>query len=228
MRIPVDATRPTRTFLRMLLICLLAPAAVAFAQESPPRAAFTLPKDNPLTAWNKYMYGALRNILFRSAEKMPEENYNFKPTDAVRSYGQILGHVADAQYTFCSIALGEKNPAPKIEQKDVESRSDRGAQRRLRLLRQGLRRHDRRVRRSTGEVPRKRHTEARRVDCQQHAYCGALRQPRHLHAAEEHRSSNQRAGLPPADEEMMRFWAGRRCPLAYRGEDAVHASRKPI
>ena len=116
MRIPVDATRPTRTFLRMLLICLLAPAAVAFAQESPPRAAFTLPKDNPLTAWNKYMYGALRNILVRSADKMPEENYNFKPTDAVRSYGQILGHVADAQYTFCSIALGEKNPAPKIEQ----------------------------------------------------------------------------------------------------------------
>jgi uncharacterized damage-inducible protein DinB len=47
---------------------------------------------------------------------MPEENYNFKPTDAVRSYGQIIGHVADAQYSFCSIALGEKRPALKIEQ----------------------------------------------------------------------------------------------------------------
>ena len=47
---------------------------------------------------------------------MPEENYNFKPTDAVRSFGQIVGHVADAQYIFCSIVLGEKNPAPKIEQ----------------------------------------------------------------------------------------------------------------
>src|SRR5258707_6335849 len=47
---------------------------------------------------------------------MPEENYNFKPTDAVRSYGQIVGHVADAQYMFCSVALGEKNPGLKIEQ----------------------------------------------------------------------------------------------------------------
>lgn len=47
---------------------------------------------------------------------MPEENYSFKPTDTVRSYGQIVGHVADAQYLFCSLALGEKNPAPKIEQ----------------------------------------------------------------------------------------------------------------
>jgi uncharacterized damage-inducible protein DinB len=47
---------------------------------------------------------------------MPEENYSFKPTDAVRNFGQIIGHVADAQYMFCSIALGDKNPAPKIEQ----------------------------------------------------------------------------------------------------------------
>jgi|SRR6266542_1987001 len=116
MRITIDASRPTRTFLRTLLICLLAPAALAFAQENPPRAAFVLPKENPLTAWNKYMYVQLSSILVRSAEKMPEENYTFKPTDAVRSYGQIIGHVADAQYTFCSIALGEKRPALKIEQ----------------------------------------------------------------------------------------------------------------
>jgi uncharacterized damage-inducible protein DinB len=51
-----------------------------------------------------------------SAEKMPEENYNFKPTDAVRSYAQIVGHGAEAQYMFCSIALGEKTPGLKIEQ----------------------------------------------------------------------------------------------------------------
>jgi uncharacterized damage-inducible protein DinB len=106
------------TVLRTLLICLLAPAAVAFAQEPTPapRPMFTLPKENPLTAWNKYMYVQVSYILVRSAEKMPEENYSFKPTDAVRSYGQIIGHIADAQYTFCSIALGEKRPALKIEQ----------------------------------------------------------------------------------------------------------------
>jgi uncharacterized damage-inducible protein DinB len=116
MQTTVDITRATRTFLRTLVICLLVPAAAAFAQENPPRAAFALPKDNPLSAWNKYMYGQLKIVLLRSADKMPEENFNFKPTDAVRSYGQVLGHVADAQYMFCSTALGEKNPAPKIEQ----------------------------------------------------------------------------------------------------------------
>ena len=112
----VGITRATRTFRRTLLIGLLVPAALAFAQESPPRSGFALPKDNPLSAWNKYIYGHLKIILLRSADKMPEENYKFKPTDAVRSYGQILGHLADAQYEFCSISLGEKSPAPKIEQ----------------------------------------------------------------------------------------------------------------
>jgi len=72
--------------------------------------------DSPVIAFNKGVYGGLKQILLRSAEKMPEENYSFKPTDAVRSYGQILGHVADAQYLFCSIALGKNNPAPKVEQ----------------------------------------------------------------------------------------------------------------
>ena len=103
-----------RTFLRTLLICLLATAA-ALAQENPPKAAVVPAPDSPLSAWNKVAYGRVKDILLRSAEKVPEENYNFKPTDAVRSFGQIVGHVADAQYLFCSIELGEKNPAPKIE-----------------------------------------------------------------------------------------------------------------
>jgi uncharacterized damage-inducible protein DinB len=90
--------------MRTLVICLLATGAVALAQ------------DNPLSAFNKTMYGGVKTGLLRSAEKMPEENYSFKPTDVVRSFGQILGHVADAQYLFCSLELGEKNPAPKIEQ----------------------------------------------------------------------------------------------------------------
>jgi uncharacterized damage-inducible protein DinB len=113
-------TRLRGTILRTLLVCLLAPAAVAFAQEPTPapapRPMFTLPKENPLTAWNKLMYTQLQMIVLRAAEKMPEENYSFKPTEAVRSYGQILGHVADANYFFCSTAIGEKSPGLKIEE----------------------------------------------------------------------------------------------------------------
>lgn len=117
MRISFDVTGPARAFLRALLIGLLVPAGAGLAQEkAPPAAAFTLPRENPLSAWNKYVYGHLKGVLLRSAEKVPEENYKFKPTEAVRSFGQIVGHVADAQYLFCSLALGEKNPDLKVEQ----------------------------------------------------------------------------------------------------------------
>src|SRR5258707_13321610 len=50
-----------------------------------------------------------------AAEKMPEPQYAFKPDPAVRSFGQILGHIADANYLFCSNVLGETNPSLEIE-----------------------------------------------------------------------------------------------------------------
>jgi uncharacterized damage-inducible protein DinB len=103
-----------RVVLRTLLICLLAPAAVALAQDKTPTAA-AQPPANPYSGFVKGAYGIVKNNLVLSAEKVPEEDYSFKPTDAVRSFGQIIGHVADAQYMFCSMALGEKNPAPNIE-----------------------------------------------------------------------------------------------------------------
>lgn len=97
-----------------VLICLLGPAGVGLAQQNPPAAA--APPANPLSAHQKAIYRGVKAVLLRSAEKMPEESYGFKPTDSVRSFGQIVGHAAESQYAFCSRALGEKSPAPKIEQ----------------------------------------------------------------------------------------------------------------
>jgi len=86
---------------------VLIPAAVAAAQESA--------NPNPYSAFNKAAYARLKGIMLASAEKMPEESYSFKPADTVRTYGQIIGHLADAQYAFCALALGEKNQGLNIE-----------------------------------------------------------------------------------------------------------------
>ena len=74
----------------------------AFAQS--PAAA------NPIasgvrTAWE----GGKRNLT-RSAELMPEKDYGFRPVETVRTFGQILAHVAGANYVFCSAAKGEPSP----------------------------------------------------------------------------------------------------------------------
>ena len=55
--------------------------------------------------------GGLRQgggILIASAEKMRKRTTAPRPLDKVRSYGQIVGHVADAQYVFCSMASAER------------------------------------------------------------------------------------------------------------------------
>ena len=95
-------------------------STAAFAQDSKaPQASTTKAEQapaNPFSNYNKIFFARMKTILVSSAEKMPEENYNFKPTDTVRSYGQIVGHIADAQYNFCAMSLGETNPGLKVEE----------------------------------------------------------------------------------------------------------------
>ncbi len=70
---------------------------------------------NPLSSGQKFVYGIVKTNLIKAAEKMPEEAYASKPTPDVRSFGQLMGHVADANYGFCSAVGGKKPPASGIE-----------------------------------------------------------------------------------------------------------------
>jgi uncharacterized damage-inducible protein DinB len=104
-----------KTLLRLVVLCFAMPAGLLLAQDKAAQEKPMMSQENPLSTWNKFAYARVKDILMKSAEKMPEESYGFKPVDTVRSYGQIVGHIADAQYMFCSIALGEKNPGLDIE-----------------------------------------------------------------------------------------------------------------
>ncbi len=54
----------------------------------------------------------VKGFVLTSADQMSEADYAFKATPAVRSFGQILAHVAGANYLFCSSVLGEASPVP--------------------------------------------------------------------------------------------------------------------
>lgn len=66
---------------------------------------------NPLSTDARAAYADVKNNILRSAEKMPEENYNFKPAPRVRTFGQILGHIAEEQYIYCGAARNEQKAA---------------------------------------------------------------------------------------------------------------------
>ena len=65
---------------------------------------------NPLTQALKQAWDDAKGNVRGSADQMPEADYAFKPTEQVRTFGQILAHVAGANYVFCSAAKAEKSP----------------------------------------------------------------------------------------------------------------------
>jgi uncharacterized damage-inducible protein DinB len=89
-------------------------SAVLPAQQAAPAPA-AAPPANPITASEHGLYSFMSGAVVHAAEKMPEENYSFKPTPEVRSFGQLVGHEADANFNFCSLATGETNPSKGIE-----------------------------------------------------------------------------------------------------------------
>ena len=93
----------------LILIAIF--AVVAFGQSAPqqtvaPVAAPAVANPNPLSAELKQMYTGVKNNLTKMAEKMPEEHYGFKATTDIRTFGELVAHVADSQARTCSTVNG--------------------------------------------------------------------------------------------------------------------------
>jgi uncharacterized damage-inducible protein DinB len=67
---------------------------------------------NPLSDDVRGAYTELRDNILKSAEKMPAEHYDFRPAPRVRTFGQLIGHIAQEQYLFfCGPVKGEQKAA---------------------------------------------------------------------------------------------------------------------
>jgi uncharacterized damage-inducible protein DinB len=73
------------------------------------------PDYKTLSGTAKTIQNAVKGNVLKSAEKMPEDQYSFKPMPEVRSFGQLIGHIADANNNFCAASMGVQNPSPGIE-----------------------------------------------------------------------------------------------------------------
>jgi uncharacterized damage-inducible protein DinB len=89
--------------LAAFLICLL--PATALAQVEAAAAP-----ESPVTTSLAAIHGMMSGNILATAEMLDDEMYAYQPTDDVRTTGQMLAHIAGAQYAFCSAAAGEENP----------------------------------------------------------------------------------------------------------------------
>lgn len=78
---------------------------LAFACVASPVAA----QQDASLAGVRTVYNAVKGFVTQAAERMPEEHYSFAPTPEVRNFGQLIGHIANANYLFCAPVLGEPN-----------------------------------------------------------------------------------------------------------------------
>jgi len=64
---------------------------------------------NPLSTELKMQYDAAKANIMKSAERMPDADYSFKPTPTnTRTFGQTIGHIADVQMAICGAVKGER------------------------------------------------------------------------------------------------------------------------
>jgi uncharacterized damage-inducible protein DinB len=92
-------------------------------------APISLPAQAPATADSGYAatvrarWSAIKRNLAASAQAMPDDGFAFKPTPEVRTFGQLLGHLTNEHYIFCSAMKGEKNAheADDFEKKSTKA-----------------------------------------------------------------------------------------------------------
>lgn len=77
---------------------------------------------DPVAAAVKGNWEGMIDNLTKSAEQMPESNYAFKPVPAVRSFGELIAHVAGTQNLICGSVLGEKTGAEDEIEKTAKTK----------------------------------------------------------------------------------------------------------
>jgi uncharacterized damage-inducible protein DinB len=101
------------TYSTMMILC----ATLAPAQTAPPA-------DTGYTATVRNSWNSVKRFVAASAEKMPAEQYGFKPTPEVRSFGELVGHLANEHYMLCAPLKGEANPMAKVDFEKTTAKAD--------------------------------------------------------------------------------------------------------
>ena len=68
-----------------------------------------LAQGNPYSDDARQSYGFIKGNLLEAADKMPAEDYSFRTTPKVRTFGEMIAHVADAQMLMCAVVKGEED-----------------------------------------------------------------------------------------------------------------------
>ena len=75
---------------------------------------------NPFSDDARQHYALIRYDVLRAAEKMPAGDYSFRTVAEVRTFAQMIAHIADAQIRMCGVVTGE-SPASGAASKTTKA-----------------------------------------------------------------------------------------------------------
>ena len=90
-------------------------AAIAFAQTTPaPAAPAPAPIKNPVASALRDTFPNRQKNTIAAVETMPAEKFSYKPSADQMTFGHLVVHMIESNYSFCSMASAV--PAPKVEE----------------------------------------------------------------------------------------------------------------
>ena len=99
--------------LALLVLAVLTAAPAVFAQD-----------ENPMIASFRGLHDITETNVMQTARMLDDEMYAYRPTDDVRSAGELLAHIANAQFAFCSAAAGEASPNETNYEQTATTKAD--------------------------------------------------------------------------------------------------------
>jgi hypothetical protein len=100
-----------RTLLAAAFAALALPAAAQAQMSMPMPAGSPLPPTTGPASEVLRSYSTLKPNVIKAAEKMPEADFQFKPTPDIRTYARVINHITEAQFRSCGILNGTKDIA---------------------------------------------------------------------------------------------------------------------
>lgn len=76
------------------------------------------------TSTTRAVWQPIAKYITQSAEDMPEAKYSYRPTADVRTFGELIGHVAGSQYMFCAAATGDPARGEDDIEKTAKTKAD--------------------------------------------------------------------------------------------------------
>jgi uncharacterized damage-inducible protein DinB len=101
-----------------ILVLLLAAAPVSLAAQQPDSTA------NPAVSTARALWKEYTDFITAAAEEFPPVEYGYRPVATVRTFGELIGHVAGAQYLICAAALGDPPRAEDAIEKTKKTKAE--------------------------------------------------------------------------------------------------------